>query len=129
MPLLSLGLFGFAVLSSFAVRAHHAFVGNYDLDLYDTIEGVVDEVAWSNPHVHYYLSVTRADGSTELWDVETMNVNTLVRLGWTRDSIRVGDVVKVSGNLGLNGRRRISADVFVKADGTVLSPRPSRSGD
>ena len=91
-------------------QAHHAIAATYDEDSRGTIEGVVVEVFWANPHVHYYMEVVNDAGVTELWDVETGNLIGLAREGWTRDRIEVGDHIRVSGQLGRNGTKRLNLD-------------------
>ena len=78
--------------------------------LVGTIEGVVVEVFWANPHVHYYLEVVNDDGAAELWDIETGNLIGLTRAGWTKETIELGDHIKVSGNLGRGGTKRLNLD-------------------
>ena len=104
--------------------AHHAFSANYDLDNVGTVEGLIEEVYWANPHVHYYLRVTGADGTDELWDVETMNLSTMTRRGWTKSTLSVGDEVKISGAQGRGGARRIWMDQVERADGKPLPDGP-----
>lgn len=104
-----------AVLSviSFAdvnVLAHHAISANYDENSFGTIEGTVVEVFWANPHVHYYIEVTEDLDNVELWDIETSSLITLARIGWTPETIKVGDQIRVSGQLGRNGIRRLNLD-------------------
>lgn len=120
----------FALAFTMAGQAHHAYSLNYEADDDSVIEGIVEEVLWTNPHAHYYITVERADGSRELWDVETFNLNRLHQMGWDRNSIVVGDRIKVTGYLGRNGVRRIAGRVIEKADGTRLrvAPAPSESG-
>ena len=93
-----------------SARAHHALAANYEVDSRGTIEGTVVEVFWANPHIHYYLEVTGEDGQPELWDIESSNLANMVRLGWTKDTIQVGDRIRVSGHLGRNGSRRLELD-------------------
>ncbi len=76
-----IGLFCLPLVGS----AHHAFSANYNLDLAGTVQGVVEEVFWANPHVHYYIRVTNEDGSVELWDAEDANLNSMARRGWSRE--------------------------------------------
>jgi hypothetical protein len=104
--------------------AHHAFSANYDLNNVGTIQGVVDEVYWANPHVHYYLRVTREDGADELWDVETMNLSTMTRRGWTKSTVSVGDEIKVTGAQGRSGARRIWMGEVERVDGEPLPEGP-----
>ena len=54
-------------LSSNLALAHHAISANYETDKVGTIDGVVVEVFWANPHVHYYLEVSKDDGGN--WSV------------------------------------------------------------
>ena len=91
-------------------QGHHAIAATYDEDSRGTIEGVVVEVFWANPHVHYYMEVVNDGGATELWDIETGNLIGLSRVGWTKDKIEVGDNVRVSGQLGRNGTKRLNLD-------------------
>lgn len=100
--------------------AHHAISLDYDAESTGTVEGVVDEVFWANPHVHYYLTVMAEDGSAETWDMETPNISVMTRRGISRDSVQVGDRIEVTGTLGREGARRILATTIVKSDGTVI---------
>lgn len=124
---------GLAMVSLLATvpagQAHHAYSANYVTDSVSEMEGVVKEVLWANPHAHYYIAVELEDGTSELWDVETFNLNRLYRMGWDRDSIVVGERIKVTGNPGRNGIRRIAGSIIEKSDGTVLrvSPPPSEN--
>ncbi len=90
--------------------AHHAFAANYDPDATGTIEGVVVEMFWGNPHVRYFLEVVNADGKTEIWDVESSNLTGMAAAGWTKDTVELGDRIRVSGGLGRNGTRRLNLD-------------------
>ncbi len=112
-----------AVTAASAAAAHHAITLNYDSDSSGTVEGVVEEVFWANPHVHYYLNVTAEDGSSQLWDMETGNLNVMRNRGMTRDSIKVGDQLTVTGILGRDGAHAILADTVVK-DGAVVWGNP-----
>ncbi len=114
------GIIALSALVVHAVAAHHAFSANYDVNSTGTVEGVVEEVFWANPHVHYYLRVTTADGSDELWDAENMNLNTMARRGWNKQTVTVGDEIRVTGKLGRDGKRRISMDEVVRVDGRPL---------
>ena len=117
----------FFVLSLSSIQpavAHHAFAANYDMDNVGTVEGVVEEVVWANPHVHYYIQVTGEDGTTELWDGEAANLSILASRGWERNTIRVGDAIRVTGALGRDGIRRIQMRQVVRADGSPLVRPP-----
>jgi hypothetical protein len=102
------------------VVAHHASNLDYDADKVGTIEGVVDDIFWANPHIHFYLTVTAEDGTTQIWDMEGPNLNSLRRRGVARDMVAVGDTITVSGTLGRDGTRRIWAESIIKLDGTLV---------
>jgi hypothetical protein len=108
LPLLS--LLGIAGLTSHVAQAHHALAANYDVDNIGSIEGVVVEVFWANPHVHYYMEVENESGETELWDIESSNLAFMMRSGWTRETVEVGDRIRISGRLGRNGIHRMELD-------------------
>lgn len=99
-----------AILGGQSARAHHALAANYDVDSRGTIEGVVVEVFWANPHIHYYMEVEAEDGQTELWDIESSNLANMIRNGWTKDTVKVGDRIRISGRLGRDGARLLELD-------------------
>ena len=99
-----------AVLAQAPAAGHHAYDANYVRDT-GSIEGVVVEVFWANPHVHYYLEVTNDGGGTTIWDVESDNLGVMERAGWTSETLQVGDRVRVSGRLGREGRSRLALDL------------------
>ncbi len=108
-----------------AAGAHHAITLNYDPNSSGQVEGVIQEVFWANPHVHYYIEVTTDDGATTLWDMETGNLNVMRTRNMTRSSIKVGDRVRATGILGRDGATAILADSLTMIDtGAVLWGNP-----
>ena len=103
------------------VTAHHASSGLYDNQTIGEIEGEVSSIFWRNPHVR--LGVTRAgeNGQEEEWDIEFGSVNTLERIGVSRDRVQVGDRIAVSGSLGRNGRKAMFAELITFPDGEQLA--------
>jgi len=61
-----------------------------------TIKGAVTEFVWSNPHCQIYLDVRDAKGKVVSWSVESQSPGILRRNGWSRDSIKPGDVIAVT---------------------------------
>lgn len=104
------------------VSAHHAFAVDYSEDLTGSIEGTVVEVLYQNPHARYYVEVENDDGTSEMWDVQTMNVMALRRLGWVEDTVRIGDEVSIYGNLGRDNTKRMNILTLEEQDGTVWRP-------
>ena len=100
--------------------AHHASNLDYDENTVGTVDGVVFDIFWANPHIHIYLTVANDDGSNETWDMEGPNLNSLRRRGVSRGAIEVGDRLAITGTLGRDGTRRIWAESIVKSDGTVV---------
>jgi hypothetical protein len=102
--------------------AHHS-VAEYDMNQNMTIRGVVKEVWYNNPHVRYYLTVVNEDGEEVVWDVHTSSPNTLIRRGWTEDSIKMGDEVAMTGSPTREGAPRLLIHTVELADGSVVSTR------
>ena len=102
--------------------AHHAFSADYEAGNEGEIEGTVIEVIYRNPHARYYLEVSIADGTRETWDLQTMNLIALGRSGWKKDTLKVGDKVKVRGTLGRDNAKKMYMEVVTFADGRRISP-------
>lgn len=75
--------------------AHHGNAA-YDNDNPITIRGTVTEFSWTNPHVQIYLDVKSDKGDVVHWSVETYSPGKLVRAGWSKESVKVGDVVSIN---------------------------------
>jgi hypothetical protein len=75
--------------------AHHGNAA-YDTDNPITIRGTVTEFSWTNPHVQIYLDVKSDKGNVVHWSVETYSTGKLVRAGWTKESVKAGDVVSIN---------------------------------
>jgi hypothetical protein len=75
--------------------AHHGNAA-YDDKNPITIKGTVTEFAWVNPHVQIYLDVKDDKGGVVHWSVETYSPGKLVRAGWTKESVKVGDIVSIN---------------------------------
>lgn len=116
--------FGALVVALLSPRsfAHHSFAAEFDYDATGTIEGEVVEVLFVNPHARYFVAVKDADGNEVVWDAQTRSLSALTRVGWDRDTIRVGDSVRLQGNLGRDHTRKLWIREVVKADGTVVRP-------
>lgn len=78
-----------------SIQAHHGNTA-YDPDHPITIKGTVTEFVWSNPHCQIYLDVKDAKGKVVSWSVESQSPGILRRNGWSRDSIKPGDVIAVT---------------------------------
>jgi len=91
-------------LAAPAASAHHSITGRYDVNKRITLEGTVIEFNYTNPHATIQLQVGVAGaGETERWFLQWLNPVGLHRRGYTRDVIRPGDRVTVSGNPARDG--------------------------
>jgi hypothetical protein len=79
----------------FPLWAHHGNAA-YDDKNPITIKGTVTEFAWTNPHAQVYLDVKDDKGNVVHWSVETYSPGKLVRAGWTKESVKVGDQVSIN---------------------------------
>jgi Family of unknown function (DUF6152) len=85
------------LVAAVSVSAHHSFAAEYDADKPVTLSGTVVKIDWSNPHIHVYLDVKSETGTVIQWKLEGYPPNMLVRQGWARDTLKVGQTITVSG--------------------------------
>jgi hypothetical protein len=96
---------GMAVLAALlltgvpAVFAHHSFAAEFDADKPFKMTGLVTKIEWQNPHTFFYIDVTDpATGKVTNWAMEMGSPNGLMRQGWTRNTLKIGDIVAVEGS-------------------------------
>ena len=98
-----LAAFGLLVAAAPTV-AHHAFSAEFDRDKPIKATGVVTKVEWMNPHIWFYIDVKdEKTGKVTNWAMEMGSPNGLMRAGWTRNTMKAGDVVEVEGSLAKDG--------------------------
>jgi hypothetical protein len=91
------------VLATVGVLAHHSFAAEFDANRPLNLKGVVTKIEWSNPHTYFYLDVTDPEGKVVNWGMEMGSPNGLMRAGWTRNTLHVGDEVTVEGAQAKDG--------------------------
>lgn len=106
--------------SAGGVHAHHSFAAEFDANARGELTGVITEVRFSNPHVRYKADVTTASGAVESWELQTASVTAIAEQNWRKDTVKVGDTVKVEGQLGRNGSKKIFIRGVELADGTRI---------
>ena len=90
--------------------AHHSFAAEYDASKPVTLTGKVTKVEWQNPHTFFYIDVKdEKTNQVANWAVELGSPNSLMRLGWTRNSMKVDDVVTIQGSLAKDGSKLVNA--------------------
>ena len=124
---------GFAIalgLAAMPALAHHSFAAEYDSAKPITLTGTVTKVEWMNPHARFYIDVKDDDGKVTNWEFELGSPNGLMRLGWTRNSLKDGDTVTVSGSLAKDGSKLANARQIKLADGRkVFAGSASETGE
>jgi hypothetical protein len=107
------------------VLAHHSFESEFDMKRPIRLTGTVTKVEWLNPHARFYIDVKEDGGKLATWELELGSPNGLMRQGWTRNTLKVGDVVVVSGFIARDGSRLASARSASLADGRPVFSKGS----
>jgi len=110
----------FLLTTAPALLAHHSVGAEFDVNTTLNLEGTVTKVEWFNPHIWLYLTVENPDGSSADYQCEGSSPNSLRRRGWTRDSLRVGDRVLITGLRARLDPYTCYARAVRLADGTQL---------
>jgi hypothetical protein len=88
---------GLALFCAAPAVAHHGFDTEYDANKKVKFEGVVSQVAWTNPHMRVYIDVTDEQGNVTTWNMELTSPNSVQRQGWGRSSLLPGEKVVFEG--------------------------------
>ncbi len=118
------GVLGLACVGfSGGAFAHHSVAAEFDTSKHGELEGVITHVWFANPHVRYQLTVTKPDGTKELWELQGGNVTTLRKANWNEDSLKLGEHVTAYGDFGRNGAKKLRIAKIKTADGRILPPQ------
>jgi len=102
-----------AGLSLFAaaapVHAHHSFAAEFDATKPVKLTGTVTKIEWTNPHVWFYVDIKDEAGKVTNWGFELGSPNGLMRAGWTRNSMKVNEVVTIEGSAAKDGSNHVNA--------------------
>ena len=109
--------FAAAVGSAGLAHAHHSFAAFFDSEKTRSVTGQVTKFLFVNPHGTIELNVKGQGGKTEAWRVETNSPSILRRLGWTKDSLQVGQTVTIVGWLSRDGSNYMRLQGATDKDG------------
>ena len=110
-----------ASLVSLPCMAHHG-EANYDTEKFTTVKGTVTEFQFINPHILISVDVKNEKGEIEKWTGEARSPAMLARYGnWEKDTIKVGDVITLTGHRTKNGTNFLRLEKIVLPDGKELA--------
>ena len=114
-----------AVLLTAATALAHHSNSAFDGDKVVVLKGTVTEWKWSNPHVWIYLSVDGDKGGKVDWAIEGRTPGQLVRAGWSKSSLKPGDIITVDFSPAKDGSHTGLLTRVRLADGSVLGQAPA----
>ena len=112
-----------------AALAHHSFAVFFDADKSVSISGKVTAFRFTNPHGTIVLAVSDAQGRTSEWRAETNAPVVLQRRGWSRTSVKPGDMITVEGWPARDGKPYLRLRRAVHADGRLVGTAPFGMGE
>jgi uncharacterized protein DUF6152 len=97
--------------------AHHAYTAEFDTTKPVKLTGVLSKVEWSNPHIWIYLDVKDDKGNITNWGFSASPPGMLTRRGITKNSLKIGETLTVSGHRAKDGSNNASGNIVTFADG------------
>ena len=102
------------------LSAHHSVTAFYDRSVTSEVEGTVESVFWRNPHIGITILVENDQGEEEEWVLQGGTYNDLVRRGFTKDMVQIGDRVRAVGAASRSGENAIFLNSLLAADGEEI---------
>ena len=101
--------------------AHHSVSAEFDQSKPIKFTGTVKSVEWTNPHIYTHVEVKEPDGKVTEYRVEGGPPNALFRAGWRKDTLKVGDIVTVSGIRAKNASSmNVGVATITMSDGRAI---------
>jgi outer membrane usher protein FimD/PapC len=104
------------ILTAVPLSAQHAFSAEFDRAKPVSVKGTVPKVEWTNQHARLYVDVKDENGQVVSWDFELSSPNGLMRRGWTRNSLKPGEEVTVTGFGAKNAPHLANATAIVMSN-------------
>jgi hypothetical protein len=127
MTMKTLTLTALIVVCGGIAAAHHSFDAEYDSKKPITVTGYVTKLDWLNPHAYVYLDVKDDAGAVKNYKIEMGPPYALVRGGWKRETVKIGDKITVTGAAlskdGRNAAGSMPTTSMTLADGQKLVMR------
>ena len=111
---------GGLLLAAAPAWAHHAFSAEFDADKPIKMKGTVTKMEWINPHAWIHIDVKGEDGKVTSWMIEAAAPNSLLRRGFTKESLLAGTEIVVEGFQAKDGSNRANGSVITFTDGRKL---------
>lgn len=105
-----------ALFSSVCALGHHAFSAEFDISRPVKLTGTVVEIEWTNPHAWMHIEAEDEQGNAQRWAIELVGINGLVRFGFTRKTVRIGDELTVAGFGARNGSNTANASSITRTE-------------
>ena len=103
-----------------AAQAHHSFAAFFDSNKAIKIHGKVTDFHFTNPHGTIGLEVTDDSGKVQKWRAETNAPVVLMRRGWSRDSVKPGDIITIEGWVARDGKPYLRLRAAFDANGKAI---------
>lgn len=100
--------------------AHHGSALSYQMDKEVTVKGTVTNFRWANPHAQLYFDETDAKGNQVHWAAEMNSPGVLIRDGWSKTTVKPGDVISVTMHPSKSGDPVGLCGVIVLPDGRQI---------
>jgi len=105
-----------SLLTSAVAFSHHSFSAEFDVGRPVDITGTITSVEWTNPHAWLHLDVKDEQGNLQRWSVEMLGVNSIVRSGMTPQTVKAGDLLRITGFGSRDGSNTANASSVSRAE-------------